>query len=694
MNKVRSGVTLSALRRLQQYPRLLFGKKNLSPSYPEKPVVDDNFESNVKDLYIIGDVSGTPLIKMTMNQGFDLANLLHREIQSKGQTLDPDAYEVLVIGAGCAGLGALRQLQKLGIRSLCIESNRSLHPIRNFTRGKPIYLEPLDLEFKDDWGLTEGTRETVLEQTQTVIESEGLPIHEFEKVTGVERKGSLFEIKSDKGSYKARYVVLSIGKSGNPRKAGVPGELENPQKIFHRLIDPADHVEQDILIYGGGDVALEAAIALCANNRVTLATIDKEFIFPKKRNVDQLMSLAEQGRLSVHLDTKLLAVGEKEVGISVANGESTKLKNDAVFEMIGAELPLPFLKKLGLRLQSDWTVLRKVAMLVCFIGIYLLYGWKKGFWPFSYAQGISQLPGILSHPSFWYSALYTFLMAFFGMKAMKRWNRGGKDTYQTFRFLSLITFQILSFVGIEIILAILTPKYWWRFYGINNPFPLLFDTFFNWSASDPSLVKWSLIGACFTVTFVIIPIAVRYHGKRFCTWICGCGGLAETFGDRWRHLSHKGVRAEKWEIVGDILMFWVFTSALVILILYGGNTASAGWWHQGYALLADFWMIAVIPVALYPFFGGKVWCRFWCPLAKYMQVLSRWYGTLQISSNEKCISCTQCSSFCEVGVDVMNFAKNQQSFDNRNSSCIHCGICISVCPMDVLSFNNDARNEK
>ena len=96
----------------------------------------------------------------------------------------------------------------------------------------------------------------------------------------------------------------------------------------------------------------------------------------------------------------------------------------------------------------------------------------------------------------------------------------------------------------------------------------------------------------------------------------------------------------------------------------------------------------MIPVALYPFLGGKVWCRYWCPLAAWNQVLAKWFGKLKIKSNSKCISCTQCSKFCQVGVDVMAFALNQESFDNRNSSCIHCGICIDVCPMDVLSFDS------
>ena len=684
--------SLGMLQGLREQFRVLFGKKLLGPSYPQKPYVDDHFESNLEGLYIIGDLSGTPLIKMTMNQGYDLANHLKKELDQAREKVPSSVYEVIVIGAGCAGMGTIRQLQKLGVRSLCIEASQAFQTIRNFTKAKPIYLEPLDLEFKDDWGLSEGTRESILEEAETVVKAEAIPVHEFEKITNIKTSQHGFEVSSEKQSYQTRYVVMAIGKSGNPRKAGVPGELEYPQKIHHRLIDPDDYRDKDILIYGGGDVALEAAAALVSNNRVTLVTIDKEFVFPKKRNVDQLKSLSQQGKLSYHLNTKLLAVGADDVGIQIGEESPSKIPNQVVFEMIGAELPLPFLKKVGLRLESEWTPRKLMGLICCFLLIYAIYAWKKGFWPFYYAQGISHLPGIFKHPSFWYSALYTVLMSVFGIQAMKRWNRGGRDTYQTYRFLSLIVFQIISFVGIEIVLAILTPKYWWRFYGINNPFPLLFDTFFNWTAQDPALVKWSLIGACFAVTFVVIPIAVRYHGKRFCTWICGCGGLAETFGDRWRHLSAKGVRAEKWEVVGDILLFWAILSALMVLVFYSGNTSSSGWWHYGYALIVDFWMIAVIPVALYPFFGGKVWCRLWCPLAKYMQILSRWYGTLQISSNEKCISCTQCSTYCEVGVDVMQFAKNQQSFDNRNSSCIHCGICISVCPMDVLSFNNDARS--
>lgn len=675
--------------------KTLFGPKTLGASYPEIPAINHRFESSVNNLFVIGDLSGTPLIKMAMNQGFDLANQLKNQLDSTRPKIPQGAYEVMVIGGGCAGLGAIRQLNKLGIRSLCIDANQYFMTVRNFTKGKPIFLEPLGLDFRDSWGLTEGTRETIIEQVEEIVEREALPIHEHEKVENITRlDGEIFQVETQQGVYQAHLVVLAIGKSGNPRKANVPGEDENLKKVFHRLIDPQSYQNQDILVYGGGDIALEATIALAETNQVTLVTIDEEFLYPKKRNQQKIFDLRAAGKIQLHMNTRLIAIGENSVGIQSGLSEPIKLKNDVVFEMIGSELPLPFLRKCGIKLQSDWTVSKTTLMLISLLLIYLLYAWKSGFKPFYYGQFINHFPSILKAPSFWYSLLYTLLMVVFGLKAMKRWNKNGKDTYQSYRFLSLIFFQILSFIGIEVILAILIPDYYWRFYGLNNPFPLLFDTFFNWKATDPTTLKWSLIGGCFAITFIVIPIFVRFHGKRFCTWICGCGGLAETFGDRWRHLSPKGIRAEKWEIVGDIIMFWAFISATVILLLYGGNTQNSGNWHAAYRILVDFWLVAVIPVALYPFFGGKVWCRFWCPLAKYMQILSRWYGTLQISSNEKCISCTQCSTYCEVGVDVMSFAKNQTSFDNRNSSCIHCGICISVCPMEVLSFDNNARTDK
>ncbi|CAN0584897.1 unnamed protein product, partial [Laminaria digitata] len=161
--------------------------------------------------------------------------------------------------------------------------------------------------------------------------------------------------------------------------------------------------------------------------------------------------------------------------------------------------------------------------------------------------------------------------------------------------------------------------------------------------------------------------------------------LAETLGDGGRHLAPKARRSRRWEFQGVLILV---ASALVGLVVVGMyETDGNNPWWQAYSYIVDFWLVAVIPIALYPFFGGKVWCRYWCPLAAYNGLLAKWYGKLKIVSDDSCISCTQCSKYCQVGVDVMAFAKNQQAFDNSNSNCIQCGICIDVCPMDVLSFS-------
>ena len=216
---------------------------------------------------------------------------------------------------------------------------------------------------------------------------------------------------------------------------------------------------------------------------------------------------------------------------------------------------------------------------------------------------------------------------------------------------------------------------------------MFFYTFFY----DPHQV-WVVWGI--VLTFVIIPILVLFHGKRYCSWICGCGGLAETLGDRWRHLAPKNPASRAWE-----RMNWAVlgAAALVTVMMLLRDTGavfqvSATKGLDVYHLVADVWLVGIIPVTLYPFMGGKVWCRYWCPLAKMMDVMSKFYGKFKLSRfhivpNDKCIGCTECTRNCQVGIDVMSYAIKQEVLDNDTSSCIGCGICVSVCPMDVLSFS-------
>ena len=252
----------------------------------------------------------------------------------------------------------------------------------------------------------------------------------------------------------------------------------------------------------------------------------------------------------------------------------------------------------------------------------------------------------------------------------------------------MVFFLIVNVVAVQA----MEIKYAWRAWGLYQPFPLFFNTFFWWYESDPAHLMYFFVGAGLLGTFVIIPILARYHGKRFCTWICGCGGLAETLGDRWRHLAPKGERSRLWEFQNVAILLGSFMVLVVVVGMY--QTDGNNPWWRAYNYLVDFWLVAVIPITLYPFYGGKVWCRYWCPLASWNQILSKWFGRLKIVSDDKCITCTECSKYCQVGVDVMAFAKNQMPFDNSNSACIQCGICIDVCPMDVLSFESSAPSSK
>ena len=278
----------------------------------------------------------------------------------------------------------------------------------------------------------------------------------------------------------------------------------------------------------------------------------------------------------------------------------------------------------------------------------------------------------------------------FGLQALKRWGLDRDDRFQIWRYISLIGFQWLFFFLIpEALFQVLSrmpnaPSYTaqpWRSYGIIYAWPLFFHTFFD--NPDRVWVIWGIV-----LAFVLIPLFVLWHGKRYCSWICGCGGLAETLGDRWRHLAPKGKTAIRWEAMNlPILAAAVIITAAILLkdtigLLSGPSNTAKAW----YSLIVDIWLVGIIPVTLYPFMGGKVWCRYWCPLAKLMNILGKWYGKFKILSDEKCIACGECTRYCQVGIPVMNFAMKQEVLSNKNSSCIGCGICVTVCPMDVLSF--------
>lgn len=694
------------------------------PSYPLLPAANADGETSVPGIFVVGEVAGTPLLKLGLNAGVEMVDALKARGRLAAR-VDDDGVALIVVGAGAAGLGAAMRAHELGIRVRVLEAHELMHTVVRMMPGKHLFAEPAGVPSKSALWFEECTREELLAKWRAQIADARLDVREGERVTGIERQRDLLVVTTSQGVHQAPIVLLAVGKSGEPRRLNVPGEEEHRHKLFHEVPPGAKLAGEDVVIVGGGDVACEAALHLAKESRVTLV-VRSDLSAAKKRNADAVEALAAAGQIVLHKGARLERFDATTATLVTAAGTQI-IANRWVFELIGADVPLGFFRKVGVRLEGAWDLRRYAIALALFCAVYTLYALKKypetpyawpftsfineasfrsvvgatfdvAFLPFRWAftsTAYGEMRGTLwFQQGYLYSLAYTVLMAVFGYQALVRWTSKARDPrYQKLRYLSLISFQVVFFLAANVIaVQALSIQHAWRAWGLYQPWPLFFNTFHWWQKSDPRAVIWFFVGAGLLGTFVGIPLLSRNHGKRFCTWICGCGGLAETLGDRWRHLAPKGARSRAWEFQGFVVLLAAAVVTMVSVGAYG--TRADNTWAQAYSYVVDFWLVAVIPIALYPFFGGKVWCRYWCPLAAWNQLLARSYGRLEIRANDKCITCGECSKFCQVGVDVMAFARTGDAFDNRNSSCIHCGICIDVCPMDVLSFGtNEGRAE-
>lgn len=663
-----------------------------------RPVLTDRLESNIPGLFIAGDLAGAPVVKLAMEQGHDVARRILEELGAPSR--DPNEVDLLVAGAGAAGLTAALEAQQAGYRVVVLEKSRLASTIEDFPEGKWIYDEPVSRPVRGRLWLAESTKEDLLEHWRA--DAAALDVRRDEALVRLKRERGGFDVESSRGRYRARRILLATGQRGNPRWLGVPGE-DRPQ-VMHRLYSPKKHLGERILVVGGGNSAVEAALVLAEQNRVTLSYRGREFTRLFRDNARKLREARAKGRIEVVLESNVTAFSDSHAELGLPGGGRT-VEFDHAFVLVGAETPVTFLKSLGIKLEAEWTWQRWLWLALSFAIAYTIYGVKFGpgqeFWPFK-GWGYQTLSFFGRGWSFWYTVLYTVLVTVFGLQAMKHWGFDRKDKFQIYRFASLIGFQWIFFFLIPEFLFAWAVKYqWvgeklasdpafagqaWRSYGLVYAWPLFFYTFF--SGAHQVWIVWGVL-----LSFVIIPVLVLLYGKRYCTWACGCGGLAETLGDRWRHLAPKGTAAIRWEAMNGIVLA---AAAVITLMMLGRDAVAvfrkpADWGIVWYRLIVDTWLVGIIPVALYPFFGGKIWCRYWCPLAKMMEVFSSIYTRLgwsrfAIHSNDKCIACGECTRYCQVGIDVMQFAMKQQELNNANSSCIGCGICVTACPMGVLSF--------
>ncbi|MGE0587853.1 MAG: 4Fe-4S binding protein [Cyclobacteriaceae bacterium] len=296
---------------------------------------------------------------------------------------------------------------------------------------------------------------------------------------------------------------------------------------------------------------------------------------------------------------------------------------------------------------------------------------------------------------FLYGFLYTFAVVVMGVRMIIKYRH---SRYQIFRTISVMFFQLaLAFLLPEILVRLNQP-----YFDFKNMWPLDYDFFDAWHVNMLTtsgglgifMFVWGI-----TLFVIGVPVFVYFFGKRwYCSWVCGCGGLAETAGDPFRHLSDKSLKAwkvERWLIHG-VLVFAVLMTAAVIYNFITGTSSFLGLdtynhLRKPYGFFIGAIFSGVVGTGFYPFMGNRVWCRFGCPLAAYLGFVQRFKSRFRIATNGgQCISCGNCSTYCEMGIDVRWYAQRGQNI--IRSSCVGCGVCSSVCPRGVL--NLEVKDEK
>ena len=356
------------------------------------------------------------------------------------------------------------------------------------------------------------------------------------------------------------------------------------------------------------------------------------------------------------------------------------------------------IKNNGIYLESStnrgfiaWLVL--VYLVLFYLVLYFMPDYVVN-WTYILDPISKSLNGGLASQWFVYGFLYCIIML---VMATRMYIKYRHNKYQLIRTTSVLFFQIVfAFLIPEIMTSLNMPGY-----DFKNAFPLDYDFFFDWNLN--SLLNSGGIGIFILVwgiilTLIIVPVMVYFFGKRwYCSWVCGCGGLAETLGDPYRQHSDKSLNAwklERW-LIHFVLLFSLVMTLVTLYTYFTGTDSLLGinsqWIKDTYSFLIGAWFAGVIGTGFYPIFGNRVWCRFGCPLAAYLGFVQRFKSRFRITTNGgQCISCGNCSTYCEQGIDVRAYAQKGENI--VRSSCVGCGICSAVCPRGVLKLENGPEN--
>ncbi|HEB89199.1 MAG TPA: 4Fe-4S dicluster domain-containing protein [Deltaproteobacteria bacterium] len=318
------------------------------------PWVSENFETNVPGIFVAGELGGMGLIRNGIEQGkqaMDAIAATNGE-RAKGAAGD-DVLDVVIIGAGPAGLSASLAAKKHGLRFETLEQESLGGTVAHYPRGKIVMTAPVDLPLYGKVKIRETTKEALLELWEKVIDETQVRIEYGCRVERVERMSNgLFSVQATTRRLRTRAVLLAIGRRGTPRKLGVSGEDQT--KVVYRLIDPEQYAGKHVVVVGGGDSALEAAWSLAdvAGTDVTLSYRNAAFGRAKAKNRESVKRAVEAGRLRLLLNSKITGIGEDTIDIETPDG-ALRLDNDAVIICAGGILPTDFLRSMEIEVVTE-----------------------------------------------------------------------------------------------------------------------------------------------------------------------------------------------------------------------------------------------------------------------------------------------------------------------------------------------------
>ncbi|MBO1256580.1 NAD(P)-binding domain-containing protein [Alteromonas sp. 5E99-2] len=706
---------------------------------PEKmPLINADGTTNLPGTYIVGDLTGVPLLKFSSDTGAKAVKDMLSDDTFVQRQQQEDVYDVVIIGGGVSGYAAAIEAKENNLKALIVEASEPFSTIANFPKNKPIYTYPTDmtpsgaLKFDTDVSVKESLYSHLIEKVKDAdIQPKIAKASKIKKVAGllnVELEGE--------SALKAHRVVVAIGRSGNFRKLDVPGfELD---KVVNRLHDPKAYENQDVLVIGGGDSALESAIATAeAGAQVTLAYRNAEFNRPKADNIDKVKALEDAGKLSVSMQTQVSEITPSEVELT-QNGEKKRIANNIVLSMLGREAPLDFFRRSGISITGESTPMGWLWFALFIVFCIGLYDWKNfgfienlwgqsqfpyqmnswvsgwGDWWNSQVNNRTSFVGVLAvsmkSRSFYYTLLYTSAIGYFGWRRIKR----RKTPYVKKQTLTLFLVQLFPLfllpeiflpwlgylgaydVGIgKVVADHLFPSYvsaadlaahnwpdwghpraYWHAYGFILAWPLsVWNVFSSHPMTGGPLYTWIVISVI--QTFVIIPFIVIKWGKgAYCGWLCSCGALAETMGDTQRHKMPRGPKWNKLNMLGQAILAVAF---VMLFIRIGAWIAPDSWMNTKFALFLE---------------GKNSSGSTVNPLSWKWIVDILLGGILGVGLYFKFSGRTWCRFACPLASLMHIYARFSRFriFADKNK-CISCNACTSVCHqgIDVMSFANKGK---